>query len=69
MTRYVSMKLAVLKQYLDNTVQTIQQTWDAWFSDVLPTGVRSIWTTWFGARQTEWDTMSTEVGNATEMAV
>lgn len=69
MTGYVSMKLAVLKQYLDNTVQTIQQTWNAWFSDVLPTGVRSIWTTWFGARQTEWDTMSTEVGNATEMAV
>ncbi|MBR6291207.1 MAG: hypothetical protein IKR33_00240 [Bacteroidales bacterium] len=69
MTRYVSMKLAVLKQYLDNTVQTIQQTWDAWFSDVLPTGVRSTWATWFGARQTEWDTMSTEVGNATEMAV
>lgn len=69
MTGYVSMKLAVLKQYLDNTVQTIQQTWDAWFSDVLPTGVRSIWTTWFGARQTEWDTMSTDVGNATEMAV
>ena len=51
MTRYVSMKLAVLKQYLDNTVQTIQQTWDAWFSDVLPTGVRSTWATWFGARQ------------------
>ena len=69
MTGYVSMKLAVLKQYLDNTVQTIQQTWNAWFSDVLPTGVRSIWTTWFGARQTEWDTMSTEVGNATDMAV
>ena len=69
MTGYVSMKLAVLKAYLDNTVQTIQQTWDAWFSDVLPTGVRSIWTTWFGARQTEWDTMSTDVGNATEMAV
>lgn len=68
MTGYVSMKLAVLKAYLDNTVQTIQQTWDAWFSDVLPTGVRSIWTTWFGARQTEWDTMSTEVGNVTEMA-
>lgn len=68
MTGYVSMKLAVLKQYLDNTVQTIQQTWDAWFSDVLPTGVRSIWTTWFGARQTEWDTMSTEVGAATEQA-
>ena len=68
MTGYVSMKLAVLKQYLDNTLQTIQQTWDAWFSDVLPTGVRSIWTTWFGARQTEWNTMSTEVGNATEMA-
>ena len=69
MKGYVSMKLAVLKQYLDNTVQTIQQTWNAWFSDVLPTGVRSIWTTWFGARQTEWSTMSTEVGNATEMAV
>lgn len=68
MTGYVSMKLAVLKQYLNNAVQTIQQTWDAWFSDVLPTGVRSIWTTWFGARQTEWETMSTEVGNATELA-
>lgn len=68
MTGYVSMKLAVLKQYLDNAVQTIQQTWDAWFSDVLPTGVRSIWTTWFGARQTEWETMSTNVSDATELA-
>ena len=67
-TGYVSMKLAVLKQYLDNTVHTIQQTWAAWFSDTLPTGVRSIWNTWFGERQTEWETMSTNVSDATELA-
>lgn len=84
MTGYVSMKLAVLKQYLDNTVQTIQQTWDAWFSDVLPTGVRSIWNTWFGtsdqegvrktwgdwftARSTEWGTLKIDAQAATTRA-
>lgn len=84
MTGYVSMKLAVLKQYLDNTVQTIQQTWDAWFSDVLPTGVRSIWNTWFGtsdqegvrktwgdwftARSTEWGSLKVDAQAATTRA-
>jgi hypothetical protein len=84
MTGYVSMKLAVLKQYLNNTVQTIQQTWDAWFSDVLPTGVRSIWNTWFGtsdqegvrktwgdwftARSTEWGTLKIDAQAATTRA-
>lgn len=84
MTGYVSMKLAVLKQYLNNTVQTIQQTWDAWFSDVLPTGVRSIWNTWFGAsdqegvqktwgdwftaRSTEWGTLKIDAQGATTRA-
>jgi hypothetical protein len=84
MTGYVSMKLAVLKQYLDNTVQTIQQTWDAWFSDVLPTGVRSIWNTWFGTsdqegvrktwgdwfteRSTEWGTLKIDAQAATTRA-
>lgn len=84
MTGYVSMKLAVLKQYLDNTVQTVQQTWDAWFSDVLPTGVRSIWNTWFGtsdqegvrktwgdwftARSTEWGTLKIDAQAATTRA-
>lgn len=84
MTGYVSMKLAVLKQYLDNTVQTIQQTWNAWFSDVLPTGVRSIWNTWFGtsdqegvrktwgdwftARSTEWGTLKIDAQTATTNA-
>lgn len=84
MTGYVSMKLAVLKQYLDNTVQTIQQTWDAWFSDVLPTGVRSIWNTWFGTsdqegvrktwgdwfteRSTEWGTLKIDAQTATTRA-
>jgi len=67
-TGYVSMKLAVLKAYLDNTVSTIQQAWNEWFSDTLPTGVRSIWNTWFGERQTEWETMSTNVSDATELA-
>ena len=84
MTGYVSMKLAVLKAYLNNTVQTIQQTWDAWFSDVLPTGVRSIWNTWFGtsdqegvrktwgdwftARSTEWGTLKIDAQAATTRA-
>lgn len=69
MTGYVSMKLAVLKAYLDNTVKAIQNAWNTWFGTSEQEGVRSIWTTWFGARQTEWDTMSTDVGDATEMAV
>ena len=84
MTGYVSMKLAVLKQYLNNAIQTIQQTWDAWFSDVLPTGVRSIWNTWFGssdqegvrktwgdwftARSTEWGTLKIDAQAATTRA-
>ena len=68
MTGYVSMKLAVLKAYLDNTVTAIQNAWNTWFGTSSDTGVQKTWGDWFTARSTEWGTLKVDAQSATTRA-
>ena len=68
MTGYVSMKLLVLKQYLDNTVTAIQNAWNTWFGTSSDTGVQKTWSDWFTARSTEWGTLKVDAQTATTNA-
>jgi hypothetical protein len=63
MTGYVSMKLAVLRAYLDTVVSAIQTQWNTWFGldDTTDGGVQKIWKTWFTGRQSEWDVLKPEI--------
>lgn len=57
MTGYVSMKLAVLYQYLQGRFTAIQNIWSAWFGTDATTGV-----------QGEWGTLKTDAQAATTAA-
>ena len=68
MTGYVSMKLAVLKAYLNNTVTAIQNAWNTWFGTSEQEGVRKTWGDWFTARSTEWGSLKVDAQTATTRA-
>lgn len=70
MTGYVSMKLAVLRSYLDGVKNAIQAQWTAWFGNPNDdtAGVKKTWKDWFTARQSDWSSLSGDIQTATQAA-
>ena len=64
MTGYVSMKLAVLYQYLQGRFTAIQNIWNAWFGTDATTGVQAEW----GSLKTDAQTATTTANNAARNA-
>ena len=68
MSGYIHMKIAVLKDYLDAAISTIQTAWNAWFGTSSASGVQKTWGDWFTGRQSEWDGLKTDAQSATTNA-
>lgn len=43
--------------------------WESWFSDTITTGIRKVWSDWFGARQDDWSTLEHDATEATDLAI
>ena len=68
MSGYIHMKIAVLKDYLDAAISTIQTAWNTWFGTSSASGVQKTWGDWFTGRQSEWDGLKTDAQSATTNA-